>query len=404
MEIPDLITTLAERLQRVLSMETSPDPFDHDGASDLEMTSHEAMSSNEGQEHEDDADSDHDEDDEDDADDQYDEDVFLSDDEGFKSFDSRVLEDSTRNISPESAAKLNKRIRSDLRSAKFAGFKLGILNGMKAESQVSILSISIQVSKLGLSNEVLQAWDLNLRQHIVLLIRYAFGYKPLEAILSEPAKSLDISFRVGVCVKYKPSLAEAIAAFGEVGTNAENPQEAKVDQALRFSSLFISSSLNGFLNDALIILVKIRSNAGIGWDGAKLYYNDHQGRPYDADFAFTAEYFKEKPPAQRSLPDMMKADHLSDSVGTDISFPLVAAQFVMRYLLRCTEFCLVCHDSLPGAFEALKPYVCTNRLCLYQYMSLGFGPSMEHEIMTQPYVVDLLVSLCYVAAHVSMDI
>jgi ubiquitin-conjugating enzyme E2 Q len=70
----------------------------------------------------------------------------------------------------------------------------------------------------------------------------------------------------------------------------------------------------------------------------------------------------------------------------------------MRYLLRCTEFCLVCHDKIEGGFEALKPYVCSKPLCLYQYMSLGFGPSVEHEIITQPYVVDLLVSFCYTAA------
>jgi ubiquitin-conjugating enzyme E2 Q len=31
-------------------------------------------------------------------------------------------------------------------------------------------------------------------------------------------------------------------------------------------------------------------------------------------------------------------------------------------------------------------------------MSLGFGPSIEHEIITQPYVVDLLIGFCYAAA------
>lgn len=31
-------------------------------------------------------------------------------------------------------------------------------------------------------------------------------------------------------------------------------------------------------------------------------------------------------------------------------------------------------------------------------MSLGFGPSIEHEILTQPHVVDLLISFCYAAA------
>lgn len=46
-------------------------------------------------------------------------------------------------------------------------------------------------------------------------------------------------------------------------------------------------------------------------------------------------------------------------------------------------------------FEALKPYVCKDPLCLFQYITMGFGPSIEHEILSQPYVVDLLVTLCY---------
>lgn len=37
-------------------------------------------------------------------------------------------------MSPEAAAKINKRIRQDLRAAKFAGFSAGILSGMKADS------------------------------------------------------------------------------------------------------------------------------------------------------------------------------------------------------------------------------------------------------------------------------
>jgi ubiquitin-conjugating enzyme E2 Q len=32
-------------------------------------------------------------------------------------------------------------------------------------------------------------------------------------------------------------------------------------------------------------------------------------------------------------------------------------------------------------------------------MSLGFGPSIEHEILTQPSVVDLLISFCYASAR-----
>lgn len=74
-------------------------------------------------------------------------------------------------------------------------------------------------------------------------------------------------------------------------------------------------------------------------------------------------------------------------------------QFALRHLVRCTEFCLVCHCKVEADFEALKPYVCSKPLCLYQYMSLGFGPSIEHEIITQPHVVDLLISFCYASAY-----
>lgn len=81
------------------------------------------------------------------------------------------------------------------------------------------------------------------------------------------------------------------------------------------------------------------------------------------------------------------------------SFLLLAMQFALRHLVRCTEFCLVCHCKVEADFEALKPYVCSKPLCLYQYMSLGFGPSIEHEIITQPHVVDLLISFSYASAY-----
>lgn len=85
-------------------------------------------------------------------------------------------------------------------------------------------------------------------------------------------------------------------------------------------------------------------------------------------------------------------------MGSAHSLPLIAMQFFLRHFVRCTEFCLVCHCRLEDDLEALKPYVCDKPLCLYQYMSLGFGPSIEHEILSQPYVVDLLVSFCYASA------
>ena len=83
----------------------------------------------------------------------------------------------------------------------------------------------------------------------------------------------------------------------------------------------------------------------------------------------------------------------------------------------CPRYCIVCHNKLNVEYETLKPYVCDSKLCSYQYYNLEFGPSLEvcplpsvhtvnlrdlltsqHEILTNTAVVDLLVSLTFVAA------
>lgn len=245
-------------------------------------------------------------------------------------------------------------------------------------------------------------------QYLVLLLRYSSGYKTFESVIAEPAKSLDISFRIGVCDKYKPTTSQALAAFSDV-TEEKSYNNGAADAAMStstpavasgiFSSIFISSSMNNFINEQFVSLLKIRHSMRLGWDGAKLYYNDRLGRPDNKSEDLPQTYYEESKPKQSSLPENMFADHLTEGDDKELSFPLISAQFAMRYLLRCTEFCLVCHDKIEGGFEALKPYVCDKPLCLYQYMSLGFGPSIEHDILSQPYVVDLLVSFCYVAAY-----
>jgi ubiquitin-conjugating enzyme E2 Q len=287
-------------------------------------------------------------------------------------------------INPEAATKLNKRIREDLRAVRNAGFKVGILRGLKADFQASVLSISVQVSRLGLSDEAIQAWDLEKQQHVVLLIRYSAGYKSFDAIINEAARSHEVEFRVGIGKRYKPTVTEAIAAFTQVskkedgdsndGPAEDGAQSQANDNPAGFNSLFISSSLNGFINEQFTSLLKIRHNMGVGWDGAKLFYSDNQGRaglgPPMVANGLPSNYYSESTTTKNGLPALVTADHIRDTKGDRFSFPLIAMQFVMRYLTRCTEFCLICHDKTQETFEALKPYVCSKPLCLYQ-VSLG---------------------------------
>ena len=390
MKLPELVTILSQKLHNAFATGTRDAPFDIDDGSDVPMGGFDGNGPSEAEEEEDT---------------DYPEYDSEPDDFGIGNSESqRRSSNATYHMSPEAAVKFNRRIRHDMRAAKLAGFTVGVLTGMKADSMSSLVSISIRVAQLGLSEEAMQAWDLEPQQYIVLLIRYSSGYKTLEDVISQAASNLDIEFRVGVCNKYKPSVNAAIVAFSATINKmggGDGEEDAAVSDETGFSNLFISSSLNDFIGGQFISLLKIRNSAGIGWEGAKLYFNDKQGKLDLHAEDLPASYYETSSEKDSTLAAAISSDHLTDHQVKEISFPLLAAQFAMRYLVRCTDFCLVCHDKIEEDFEALKPYVCNKPLCLYQYMSLGFGPSVEHEISTQPYVVDLLVSFCYASATVS---
>jgi len=305
------------------------------------------------------------------------------------------------------------RIREDLRWVREAGYKIGSLDGLGRDNDQGIVSISIRVRKLALSDEALEAWDIEESDYLVLLIRFEERYEPLNRIISKPASHSKIAFRIGKCKKHKPSLQQALYAFSESNTlrkGTQSPPEEALGESDtsndsdEFHKLFISASLNQYMNESLISLVKIRETTAFSWEAANeelikktgLGLVDSRGMPEYSEDPMEVD----QPPEENHR--ILACDHLTDNnLAEGRSFPLIAMQFAIRYFVKCTEYCLRCHRKLEKGFEALRPYVCSEPLCLFQYMNMGFGPSIEHEIMTQPYVVDLLVSLCYVAVQAS---
>lgn len=299
---------------------------------------------------------------------------------------------------------LNSRIRKDLRAAKAAGFRVGHLGVLLNNSQDAFVTISCRVVKLGISEEALQAWNLDPSQYFVLLIHYTAGYRTLERLTAdEISKSRDIEMRVGLCKHYKIHIRRAIEAFSQTGDKGLGKTHSEKESSRYFegeglSPVFIGRPLEELLNNRLVRLLMYRVDQGLSWAGAEAFYNDNQGRNLGPSNAVDSKYWaEEKSQLTKTLPNLVTADHLTKY--SELSFPLLAMQFTLRHLVRCTEFCLVCHCKMETDFEALKPYVCSKPLCLYQYMSLGFGPSIEHEIVSQPNVVDLLISFCYSSAH-----
>ncbi|KAK0747558.1 hypothetical protein B0T21DRAFT_354600 [Apiosordaria backusii] len=330
------------------------------------------------------------------ADDDYDDELFGLKERSFRPKDPTVAE--PQSLSPTDKPLLS-RLQRDLRRVHNAGFKVGLVTNFAQTSVSGIVSISIRVERLGLSEEVLEAWDLDSREYIVLLLRFD-TYRPFEAVIEKPVSSVSVNYRIRKCKKYKPSEKEAREAFVDTanpGVKQTYDDDEQTIQALDTEGLqkfFISNSLDQFLNEGFVPIIKAREKTGYGWDQANEYYQNLGTDPDDHSPDDVATPDDAKPERHPVL-----GDHLQEARGGARSFPLVAMQFAMRYLIRCTEYCLRCHRKLEAEFEALQPYVCDNPLCLFQYMSMGFGPSIEPIILNEPYVVDLLVSLCYAAVQ-----
>ncbi|KAL1850158.1 hypothetical protein Daus18300_013026 [Diaporthe australafricana] len=326
-----------------------------------------------------------------------------------------------------------RRIKSDLRAARDAGCKIGILDGLRLSSGSHIFSLSIRASKLGLSQEALEAWDVEFSDYIILLIRIDGLYPSAEQVVEKACTSFSVDFRFGKGAKYKPSPPQARAAFHTKASRSEctSADVSKNDQGRTFEKVFISNSLEQFMNENFFSLVKLRLRTPAHtWDDANeqlrnissQVWNDRFASGTKKDQGATSSESKpakkEKPtrlskgkgkakaaaPASteaqgeprspKPIPNFLMRDAVVSPLG-QCSIPLVAMQFAIHYFVRCTEYCLRCHQHIGTEFEALKPFVCSDPLCLFQYLAMGFGPSIEHEILTQPYVVDLLVSLCY---------
>lgn len=365
----------------------------------------------------DDADDVQDADDDDNDDDCYDDDgmydCFSDDDDETFGFTAGQLPSSRRRPAAKMAAGVLNKIKWDLRSARDAGLKIGILRGVESSARTHTLSLSVRAGKLGIPAETLEAWDVEPSEYIVLLIRINEPYPAAIDLKTRSATAFDVDFRFGKCAKYKPAQLSASRAFDanlKAGTAAAQDQDL---DGREFQKMFISNSLEQFMNQEFLSLFKLRIHGQPSWDDAHAELSmrcqnvDPETTAADSTLIQESKSSKSKGKERawasgatsdhqepKTLPALLLVDPFGEAVE-NISTPLVAMQFAMHYFVRCTEYCLRCHRRLDKQFEALKPFVCPDPLCLFQYMTMGLGPSIEHEVLTQPYVVDLLVSLCF---------
>ncbi|EXJ57444.1 hypothetical protein A1O7_07792 [Cladophialophora yegresii CBS 114405] len=290
------------------------------------------------------------------------------------------------------------RVRADLKALKESGFRVGAF-GNPATS--GILCVSIRIPKLGLSDEALEAWGIPRQHYLLLLIRYTQGYRDATRVADNKDLMSSVQMHVGLCKHYKPSARHVLVVFQRATTDSGTSRDQANDTAANdcaVEPLFVGKALNQFLEERVFKIIHTRHLYHLTWLGAEKFIAERQASASSDIVLDLTPYHCDDSASAQNLPPIVLADHMLQVPLPQASLPLMIMQFVLRHVVRCTEFCLVCHCPVDESFEALKPYVCLKPLCLFQYLALGFGPSLEWEILTQPYVVDILVSFCYAAA------
>ncbi|KZT05739.1 uncharacterized protein LAESUDRAFT_726677 [Laetiporus sulphureus 93-53] len=306
-----------------------------------------------------------------------------------------------------------------------------------------ILSVSLPVVALtrDIPARALMAWDrrlLSQSQHLTMLISGMRGTYPVlerDGILHPEASMRDaiLQFRVGLTPNYKPTKQDAMDAVrvfrmkqevqnlksnskaqtaSAVGAPvsydgddaSENNDEEPQPDPSTFQSFSLSASLESLMNDYFLRVMQLRLKYDLGWAGAEMLCwqaEKMQQRPEDAlNFVWMHVRAADEQEAVLQQSYNLPPDPLlSGQSDGHINLPLLAFCYLIRRLMLCSRYCIVCHDRLNTEYETLKPYVCDSRLCTYQYYFLNRGLSLEYEIRANPEVVDLLVSLAFVAAR-----
>ncbi|TDZ23139.1 Ubiquitin-conjugating enzyme E2Q-like protein [Colletotrichum orbiculare MAFF 240422] len=261
---------------------------------------------------------------------------------------------------PHSGREINGRFIQDLQQAKSAGFKIAFLSDVTRHASECTFALSVPVSHLGLPDDTLEAWEIKSKEHMVLLCKYDSGYPSMDKFTSVSQNHPStMTFAFGTCSTYKPSLSSALAAFNK---NTRNSKTAEygisnrnvLDQEAVFVQAQITSSVDNFVNSELALLLQNRLNNGVSWDNAKQMLQDRAraGHLRQSGSALAgmdhSHGGEELEPAvsiagrsQLNIDYVLRSPDATLHLSKDqLSLPLIAAQFALRYFVKSTQYCL----------------------------------------------------------------
>ena len=289
------------------------------------------------------------------------------------------------------AAAITGRLKRHLREARSEGYHLWIPVEDRGHGGLRNFSLSIHASKLKIPEEALEAWGLNPSDYVVMMFKLTSEY-PLLSTFLEPSDRSTIKFSFGKCTSPNPSSISVTRLFeGDDLESAGEEIKSRDEYSSPFLPLCMSLSFDTLLNKEFPKLLRLRLSEGVSWDQAQELYAELSTGTHDMNAVKNHDESSD----QFDL-ELLERNYLSRDADA-LNIVLIAMQFSLQRLVNCPKYCLVCHRRTGNSFEAIKPFVCESQLCLFQYLSLGFCQSIEHEIVNNPNVVDLLVSFFYAA-------
>lgn len=185
-------------------------------------------------------------------------------------FKSRLEGVQTKNFT----RKLKLQLKEDLRQVQKAGFGVGVFGDFKGDA--FYITMSIRISKLGISDEAMAAWILDKDKYFVVIIHYTNLYKTLEWFLQPGNQSQigrEMEMWVGLSTSYKPSLHECIRVFTKFKDHSSaRPVRVEEQSAGALHPFFMSNAITELLNSRLVSLAKYRLQEDLSWEGAEALF------------------------------------------------------------------------------------------------------------------------------------
>ncbi|KAF4993285.1 hypothetical protein FGRMN_6552 [Fusarium graminum] len=261
------------------------------------------------------------------------------------------------------------RLKRHLREARKAGFHISI-PAAGEDVTFRLFSLSIRVSKLVIPEEALEAWGLEPSEYVVLLFKLRTGYPSLSEFLQLPSDQTTVQCRFGKCAGPEPSYESMMRMFPRQLLEQSNPDEEgegeESDPKSPFVPIYMSLSLDTLLNKTFPGLLRLRLSEGISWEQAqKMLFQLSRGNHLPVNSNSSQDIIVQRDriaSADRFGLEFLRHDYVPE-VTDDLNIILVTMQFSLQRFIKCTKYCL----------------------------------SIEHEIINNPYVVDLLVSFFYSA-------